>query len=151
MNIPFNQPYLTGREIEFVEESLRSGHLSGNGPFTKKCQGFFEQRYGFAKTFLTASCTDALEMCALLCDLKPGDEVIMPSYTFVSTANAFALRGATIRFADSLPDHPNVDPERIRELVNENTRVVVVVHYAGAACNMDEILELAADHDLPIG
>ncbi|MCA9778732.1 MAG: dTDP-4-amino-4,6-dideoxygalactose transaminase [Candidatus Eremiobacteraeota bacterium] len=150
MHIPFNKPYLTGQELQFVQESLASGHLSGNGPFTKKCQAFFQERYGFLKTFLTASCTDALEMCAILCDLEPGDEVIMPSYTFVSTANAFALRGARIRFADSLPGNPNLDPESVRSLVNESTKVIVVVHYAGIACDMDEILSIASDKGLMV-
>jgi len=146
--VPFNKPYLTGREMEFVKEVLESGHLSGNGPFTKKCQQFFQERYGFRRAFLTASCTDALEMCALLCNLEPGDEVIMPSYTFVSTANAFALRGANIRFADSLPDDPNVDPESIRALISDKTKVIVVVHYAGIACPMEEILEIARANNL---
>jgi dTDP-4-amino-4,6-dideoxygalactose transaminase len=141
-------PYLTGRELEFVEQALASGHLSGNGPFTKKCHQFFQERYGFRKVFLTASCTDALEMCAVLCDLAPGDEVIIPSYTFVSTANAFALRGARIRFADSLPDNPNVAPESIRSLITDKTKVIVVVHYAGIACDMDQILDIAREHNL---
>jgi len=146
--IPFNRPYLTGRELEFIEEALESRHLAGDGRFTRRCQSFFEQRYGFGHTFLTASCTDALEMCALLTEVGPGDEVIIPSYTFVSTANAFALRGATIRFADSLPENPNIDPAAVRRLINPRTKVVVVVHYGGVACDMAEILAIAKEHNL---
>ena len=146
--IPFNKPYLTGQELSYVKQVLASNHLSGNGPFTKRCQAFFEERYGFGKTFLTSSCTDALEMCAILADIQPGDEVIMPSYTFVSTANAFALRGARIRFADSLPGNPNIDPKSVSELVSDKTKAVVVVHYAGIACHMDEILEITTKNNL---
>lgn len=146
--IPFNKPFLTGRELEFVGDVLQSGHLSGNGPYTKKCQEFFQARYGFHRAFLTASCTDALEMCALLADIQPGDEVILPSYTFVSTANAFALRGATLRFADSQDDNPNVDLDSMRSLITPKTKALVAVHYAGVACPMDEILQLAKEHNL---
>lgn len=148
IRIPFNEPYLTGQELSHVSQVLESGHLSGNGPFTKKCQKFFEQRYGFLRTFLTASCTDALEMCAILADVQPGDEVIMPSYTFVSTANAFALRGAKIRFCDSLPDHPNLDIASVESLISAKTKVIVVMHYGGVACDMDEIMALASKHGI---
>src|SRR5512145_1056890 len=107
-SIPFNKPFLTGKETEYIEMAVRSGKISGNGMFTNKCHDFFQQRYGFKKCLLTTSCTDALEMAAILCDIQPGDEVIMPSYTFVSSANAFILRGAKIRFADTYADYPNI-------------------------------------------
>src|SRR6478736_3370943 len=108
MNIPFNKPFLTGKELTYIQEAVQSGKISGDGLFTKKCHQFFESRYGFKKCLLTTSCTDALEMAAILLDIEPGDEVIVPSYTFVSTANAFALRGAKIVFADSRADHPGM-------------------------------------------
>ncbi len=146
--IPFNKPYLTGKEAHYLYQAVCSGHLSGNGAFTKKCQQFFEKRYGFGKCLLTTSCTDALEMAALLCDVKVGDEVIMPSYTFVSTANAFVLRGATIVFAESRSDHPGIDEDAIEALITERTRVIVPVHYAGVACDMDKIMALAHKYGL---
>lgn len=142
--IGFNKPYLTGKEISYIQQAVLLEKLSGNGFFTKKCQEFFTERYGFKKTLLTHSCTAALEMAALLIDIKPGDEVIMPSYTFVSTANAFLLRGASIIFADSNPINPNIDIKHIAKLVTPNTKAIVVVHYAGIACDMDAIMELAA-------
>jgi len=148
MKIPFNKPYLTGKEAHYVEQAISSGKISGNGLFTKKCQAFFESKYGFRKTFLTTSCTDALEMCAILLDIKPGDEVIMPSYTFVSTANAFILRGARIVFCDSGENNPNIDVDQIESLVTKKTKAIVVVHYAGVACDMDKIMSLASDHDI---
>src|SRR5690606_2383928 len=135
--IPFNKPYLTGKETHYIEDAVKSGKISGNGKYTKLCQQFFEQRYGFKKCLLTTSCTDALEMAAILLNIKPGDEVIMPSYTFVSTANAFVLRGAKIIFADSRKDHPNMDEKSIEALITPNTKAIVPVHYAGIACNMD--------------
>lgn len=141
--IPFNKPYLTGKESHYLYQAVQSGHISGNGTFTKKCQRFFEERYGFGRCFLTTSCTDALEMAALLCDIRQGDEVIMPSYTFVSTANAFALRGAKLVFADSRKDHPGIDEDSIEDLITKKTRAIVVVHYAGVGCNMDKIMALA--------
>ncbi|NEQ04395.1 aminotransferase class I/II-fold pyridoxal phosphate-dependent enzyme, partial [Moorena sp. SIO3F7] len=113
MKIPFNKPYLTGRESHYIYQAISSGKISGNGMFTKKCQNFFEKKYSFLKTFLTTSCTDALEMCAILLNISPGDEVIMPAYTFVSTANAFVLRGAKIVFCDSMQDHPNIDADKV--------------------------------------
>jgi dTDP-4-amino-4,6-dideoxygalactose transaminase len=146
--IPFNKPYFTGKETEYIKEAVASGHISGNGKYTKKCQQFFEEKYGFKKTLLTTSCTDALEMAAILINLKEGDEVIMPSYTFVSTANAFVLRGAKIVFADSLPNHPNMDCYTLEALITPKTKVIVPVHYAGVACDMDAIMELAKKHNL---
>jgi len=148
VRIPFNIPYTTGKEIEYIQLAIESGHLSGNGAFTKKCQSFFEERYGFKKALLTTSCTDALEMAALLIDIKPGDEVIVPAYTFVSTALAFARQGAVIRFVDSGSDHPGMDETLIEPLINKKTRVIVPVHYAGVACNMDIIMDIADRYNL---
>lgn len=148
--IPFNKPYLHGRELVYIAQAVASGKISGDGLFTKKCHDFFEQRFGFRKALTTTSCTDALEMSALLLDISPGDEVILPSYNFVSGANAFALRGATLRFADSLPDHPNIDPAKISELITPRTKAIVVVHYAGVACNMDAVLAVAKDRGIAV-
>lgn len=141
--IPFNKPYLHGRELVYIAQAVASGKISGDGLFTKKCHTFFEQRYGFAKALMTTSCTDALEMSALLLDIKEGDEVIVPSFTFVSSANAFVLRGATLVFADSERLNPNIDAESIEALITPRTRAIVVVHYAGVACDMDRILAIA--------
>lgn len=146
--IPFNKPYLTGKETEYIEESVKSGKISGNGIFTKKCQDFFEANYNIKKALLTTSCTDALEMAAILINLQEGDEVIMPSYTFVSTANAFVLRGAKIIFADSMSNHPNIDASKIEALITSKTKAIVPVHYAGVACDMDTIMDLAKKHNL---
>lgn len=148
MKIPFNKPYLTGKETQYIEEAVKSGKISGNGIFTQKCQQFFESNYGFKKSLLTTSCTDALEMAAILINIKEGDEVIMPSYTFVSTANAFVLRGAKIIFADSMPNHPNIDATKIEALITPKTKAIVPVHYAGVACDMDVIMELANKYNL---
>ena len=148
MNIPFNKPYLTGNEIKYIEDAVKSGHISGNGKYTKKCQQFFEQKYGFKKVLLTTSCTDALEMAAILINIKEGDEVIMPSYTFVSTSNAFVLRGAKIVFADSMPNHPNIDASTIEALITSKTKAIVPVHYAGVACDMDVIMDLSKKYNL---
>ena len=148
MMIPFNKPYCSGRELSYMQEVCQSMTMSGNGEFTKLCHGFMEKRYGFRKCLLCTSGTDALEMCAMLCDLKPGDEVICPSYTFVSSAIAFLREGAYVRFADSGADNPNVTAETIRPLINEHTKVIVVVHYAGVACDMDAIMALAEEHNL---
>lgn len=148
MKIPFNKPYLTGKEAHYMYEAVFTGKISGNGVFTKKCQQFFEDKYGFRKTLLTTSCTDALEMAALLIDIKPGDEVIIPSFTFVSTANAFVLRGAKIIFADSESKTPNLDADKLEELITEKTRAIVPVHYAGIACDMDKIMSLADKYNL---
>jgi dTDP-4-amino-4,6-dideoxygalactose transaminase len=147
-NIPFNKPFLTGKETEYIEEALVFGKISGNGNFTKKCHAFFQERYGFRKSLLTSSCTDALEMAAILVDIQPGDEVIMPSYTFVSTANAFILRGAHILFVDSRKDHPGMDEDLIEELITPKTKAIVVVHYAGVACDMEKIMEIAARYNI---
>jgi dTDP-4-amino-4,6-dideoxygalactose transaminase len=146
--IPFNKPYLTGEETNYMHDAVQTGKISGNGKYTKMCQEFFERQYGFGKCLLTTSCTDALEMAALLIDIQPGDEVIMPSYTFVSTANAFVLRGAVIVFADSRKDHPGMDEDSIEKLVTSKTKAIVPVHYAGVACDMDKIMEVATKHDL---
>ncbi|MEL6133674.1 MAG: aminotransferase class I/II-fold pyridoxal phosphate-dependent enzyme, partial [Bacteroidota bacterium] len=148
MRIPFNKPYLTGKEAHYLYKAVYSGKISGNGAFTKKCQRFFEERYGFRKTLLTTSCTDALEMAALLIDIQPGDEVIMPSYTFVSTANAFVLRGANIIFADSETFTPNMDVQQLESLITEKTKAIVPVHYSGVACDMDAIMALAEKYQL---
>lgn len=146
--IPFNKPYLTGNETEYITDAVSSGKISGNGKYTQMCHDFFETRYGFGKCLLTTSCTDALEMAALLLDIQPGDEVIMPSYTFVSTANAFVLRGATIVFADSGTDNPNIDVTTIESLITPKTKAIVPVHYAGIACDMDTIMTLAVKYNL---
>ncbi len=146
--IPFNKPYLTGKEVHYMYQAVFTGKLSGNGVFTKKCQKFFEDRYGFKKCIMTTSCTDALEMAAILCDVKPGDEVIVPSYTFVSSALAFVRQGAKIVFADSCENNPNIDAEKIESLITSKTKVIVPVHYAGVACDMDKIMEIANKHNL---
>jgi dTDP-4-amino-4,6-dideoxygalactose transaminase len=148
MLIPFNKPFLTGKETHYIYEAVNSGKLSGNGIFTKKCQQFFEEQYGFKKTLLTTSCTDALEMAAMLANIKPGDEVIIPSYTFVSTALAFVRQGAKIIFADSGVNNPNIDVDLIEPLITKFTKAIVPVHYAGIACNMDKIMELANKYNL---
>jgi len=146
--IPFNKPFLTGKETQYIEEAVKSGKISGNGIFTQKCHEFFQKRYGFIKCLLTTSCTDALEMASILCNIQPGDEVIVPSYTFVSTANAFVLRGAKIVFADSRSDHPGIDESKIESLITSRTKVIVPVHYAGVACDMDIIMDIATRHNL---
>ena len=146
--IPFNKPHLSGNELDYIKDAVNSGKLSGNGKYTKKCQHFFEEKYGFKKTFLTTSCTDALEMCALLLDIKPGDEVIIPSYTFVSTALAFVRQGAKIIFADSEKNTPNLDVRKIEYLITDKTKVIVPVHYAGVAVDMDPLMDLASKYNL---
>ena len=147
--IGFNVPHLTGNEMCYIETAVRQNvQLSGNGPFTKKCQRFFEDKYGFKKCLLTTSCTDALEMCTMLCDIQPGDEVIVPSYTFVSSALAFVRAGAKIVFANSMRRNPNIDAETIEALITPKTKVIVPVHYAGVACDMDRIMEIAGCHNL---
>lgn len=146
--IDFNRPHLTGKETHYMYQAVSKFHLSGNGEYTKRCQQFFEERYGFKKCLLTTSGTDALEMCAMLCDLKPGDEVIIPSYTFVSTALAFLREGAKVVFADSMKRNPNLDAEAIEALITPKTKVIVPVHYAGVACDMDRIMEIAQRHNL---
>ena len=146
--IPFNKPFLTGKETHYIYEAVNSGKISGNGIFTKKCQQWFEEQYGFKKVLLTTSCTDALEMAAILANIQPGDEVIVPSYTFVSTAIAFVRQGATIIFADSYSNNPNIDADKIETLITPKTKAIVPVHYAGVACDMDKIMELASKYNL---
>ena len=148
MNIPFNKPYLTGKEGHYIYQAVLSGKISGDGVFTKKCHAYFEQTFGFKKTLLTTSCTDALEMAALLINIEPGDEVILPSYTFVSTANAFVLRGAKLVFVDSGRDNPNMDVTKVEACITPKTKAIVPVHYAGIAVDMDPLLELAKKHNL---
>jgi dTDP-4-amino-4,6-dideoxygalactose transaminase len=148
MNIPFNKPFLTGNETKYIEKAVLSQKISGDGNYTKLCHEFFEKKYGFKKVLLTTSCTDALEMAALLLNIKEGDEVIMPSYTFVSTANAFVLRGAKIIFVDSQRNHPNLDADLIEELITEKTKVIVPVHYSGMACDMVKIMHIAKKYNI---
>jgi len=146
--IPFNAPPIVGSELEYMQSAMASGKLCGDGGFTRRCQQWMEQRFGSKKVLLTPSCTASLEMAALLINLQPGDEVIMPSYTFVSTANAFVLRGATIVFVDIRPDTLNIDESKIEAAITEKTRAIVPVHYAGVACEMDAIMALAAQYKL---
>ena len=148
MPIPFNKPHLTGKELHYISEAHAKGHLSGDGPFTKKCHAWLEQRIGCTKALLTHSCTGALEMSALLAEIQPGDEVIMPSYTFVSTANAFVLRGGVPVFVDIRPDTLNLDETKIEAAITPRTKVIVPVHYAGVGCEMDAIMAIAARHKL---
>ncbi len=148
MPIPFNKPYATGKEITYIEEAINNAHLSGDGPFTKKCHAWLESTIQTKKALLTNSCTAALEMAAILADLKEGDEVIMPSFTFVSTANAFVLRGAVPVFVDIRPDTVNIDEKLIRKAITKKTKAIVPVHYAGVSCEMDVILALAEEYNL---
>jgi dTDP-4-amino-4,6-dideoxygalactose transaminase len=148
MNIPFNKPYMTGKELWYISQAHASGHLAGDGQFTKKCNAWLEQRTGSQKALLTHSCTAALEMAAILAEVGPGDEVIMPSYTFVSTANAFVLRGATPVFVDIRPDTLNIDETKIEAAITPLTKVIVPVHYAGVSCEMDTIMDIARRHNL---
>jgi len=148
--IPFNWPVAVGRELEYVTQAAASSHLCGDGPFTKRCEAFLQRHTGAARAMLTTSCTHALEMSALLLDVRPGDEVIVPSFTFVSTANAFVLRGATPVFADIRPDTLNIDERLLPGLVTPKTKAMVVVHYAGVGCEMDAIMETAARAGLPV-
>lgn len=141
--IRFNKPYTTGKENEFLKDVITRGRFCGNGYYTQLCNRYFEEKYKFKKCLLTTSCTDALEMCAILANIKPGDEVIIPSYTFVSTALAFVRQGASIVFADSSAENPNIDPDSIEKLISHKTKALVVVHYAGCACDMDRIVEIA--------
>jgi dTDP-4-amino-4,6-dideoxygalactose transaminase len=141
--IPFNKPYLTGKETRYIRQAVLSGKISGNGLFTSKCHQFFEREYGFKKVLLTTSCTDALEMAALLIDACPDDEIIVPSYTFVSTANAFVMRGAKIVFVDSSEQSPHLNADLIERLITSKTKAIVPVHYAGIACDMEKIMSLS--------
>lgn len=146
--IPFNKPYLTGKETQYIHEAVLLGKISGNGIFTKKCHSFFEDHYGFKKCLLTTSCTDALEMAAILCHIQPGDEVIVPSYTFVSSALAFVRQGAKIIFADSCINNPNMDANKIETLITDRTKVIIPVHYAGVSCDMNRIMSIANKYNL---
>ncbi|MDO1450977.1 dTDP-4-amino-4,6-dideoxygalactose transaminase [Rhodocytophaga aerolata] len=143
----FNKPYLTGNEIKYIQEAIIK-QTSGNGFFTNKCHQYFQEKYGFKKVLLTTSCTDALEMAAILINIHPGDEVIIPSYTYVSTANPFVLRGAKIVFADSSPNHPNIDVDSIELLISPRTKALVIVHYAGMACNMDKLNKIVEKYNI---
>ena len=146
--IPFNKPYLCGKELGYIAQAHAKGQLAGDGSFTKQCQGWLEQRTGCSMALLTHSCTGALEMAAILADIQPGDEVIMPSFTFVSTANAFVLRGGVPVFVDIRPDTLNLDETKIEAAITPRTRAVVPVHYAGVACEMDAIMDSARRHNL---
>jgi dTDP-4-amino-4,6-dideoxygalactose transaminase len=148
--IPFNRPYVSGKEFAYIHQAVENGHLSGNGPFSKRCQALLEEITGCRRALLTTSCTDALEMAALLLDLAPGDEVIVPSFTFVSSANAFALRGARIVFADIRRDTLNLNEAGLEGLITSRTRAVVPVHYAGVGCEMPAILAIAADRGIAV-
>lgn len=146
--IPFNKPYFTGKETELIEEVFRGGQLAGNGAFTAKCHRFFQERFGFEHCFLTNSATSALEMAAILCCIEPGDEVILPSYTFVASATPFALLGAKLVFCDSENTSPNMDAQHVKSLISPKTKVIVVMHYAGLACDLEAIMALANEHGI---
>ncbi|MFT4524148.1 MAG: dTDP-4-amino-4,6-dideoxygalactose transaminase [Bacteroidia bacterium] len=150
MNVKFNQPYTTGNELKYLEKAISFGHLSGNGEFTKKSQDLLKRHSAVRQCLLTTSCTDALEMSSLLAEVKQGDEVIIPAYTFVSTANAFAMRGAKIVLVDSRPDHPGMDENQLESLINNRTKAIVPVHYAGVACDMEKIMALARQFNLMV-
>jgi dTDP-4-amino-4,6-dideoxygalactose transaminase len=150
LKIPFNKPILAGNEFKYLNEAISNGHISGDGPFTRKCHSILEKILNVPKALLTTSCTHALEMSAILVDIKPGDEVIIPSFTFVSTVNAFVLRGARPIFADIRQDTLNLDENLLEQLITPNTKLIVPVHYAGVGCEMDAILEIAGQHDIPV-
>ncbi len=149
-SIPFNRPYMTGKELHYIAQAHAGGHLAGDGPFTALCHGWLESRVGAPRALLTHSCTAALEMAALLLDLEPGDEIIMPSYTFVSTANAFVLRGAVPVFVDVRADTFNLDERLVEDALTSRTRAIVPVHYAGVGCEMDELMRIASEHGLRV-
>jgi dTDP-4-amino-4,6-dideoxygalactose transaminase len=149
-HIPFNRPFLCGREFEFQREAIAKSHISGDGVFTKKCHALLETELGVAKALLTTSCTHALEMAALLLEIAPGDEIIVPSFTFVSTVNAFVLRGARPIFIDIRPDTLNLDEDQLQRLITPRTKAIIAVHYAGVGCEMDAILEIARRHGVPV-
>ena len=150
MKVPFNRPHLTGREFTYISEAVDGGQLAGNGPFTQRCQAWLARELGCPRTLLTHSCTAALEMAALLLDPAPGDEIIMPSFTFVSTANAFVLRGARPVFVDIRPDTLNIDETLIEAAITDRTRAIVPVHYGGVACDMDAMMDIAQRHNLVV-
>lgn len=148
--IDFNRPPFVGKELDYIKEAIDLGKLCGDGEFTKRCSAWMKEKFDVSNVFLTTSCTHALEMASYLCDLQPGDEVIMPSYTFVSTADAFVLRGAKIVFVDIRPDTMNIDETKIEAAITEKTKVIVPVHYAGVSCAMDEIMDIAKRHNLKV-
>jgi dTDP-4-amino-4,6-dideoxygalactose transaminase len=149
VQIPFNKPFVVGKELLYIAEAVtKNRHISGNGPFTRRCERWLEKALGCRKALLTHSCTAALEIAAILCDIKAGDEVIMPSFTFVSTANAFVLRGAVPVFIDIRPDTLNMDETLVEQAITPRSKAVVPVHYAGLGCAMDEIMDIGARHDL---
>lgn len=148
--IPFNQPFAVGKEFEYIRQAIKNVHTCGDGPFTKKCHAFLEQTLGVNKALLTTSCTHALEMAALLLNIQPGDEVIVPSFTFVSTVNAFVLRGAYPVFCDIRPDTLNLDENKLEKLITSRTKVIVPVHYAGVGCEMDAIMEIAGRYGVAV-
>jgi dTDP-4-amino-4,6-dideoxygalactose transaminase len=148
MEIPFNRPFIIGKELSYIAQSVLNGHISGDGPFTKKCQALMEEKFNARKILLTHSCTAALEMAAILCEVGPSDEVMMPSYTFVSTANAFYIRGAKIVFIDIRPDTLNIDETKISEAITKFTKVIVPVHYGGVGCGMGTLMDIARRHHL---
>ena len=150
MKVVFNRALYAGNEEAYIKSALTTGDTSGDNKFTKECHRMLQDRYGFKKVFLTTSCTDALEMSALLLNIQPGDQVIMPSYTFVSTANAFVLRGAEIIFADSEKSNPNIDPDQIEALITHKTKAIVIVHYAGVSCDMEKLWAISKKYNLPI-
>ena len=148
--IPFNKPTLIGAELDYIKDSVINNHISGDGKYTKLCNQIFAKKFNIRKSLLTTSCTDALELSALLLDIKNGDEIIMPSFTFVSTANAFALRGANIIFVDSCENNPNIDPDKIENLITNKTKAIVVVHYAGISCDMVKIMNLSKKYNIKV-
>ncbi|MDA9212536.1 dTDP-4-amino-4,6-dideoxygalactose transaminase [Gammaproteobacteria bacterium] len=148
--IPFNKPFTIGNELEYIKQAVESGKISGDGTFTKKCHDFFATDFGLKRSLLTTSCTDALEMSAILLNIEPGDEVILPAYTFVSTANAFALRGAKLVFVDSYPHSPNIDASLIEDSITSKTKAIVIVHYAGIACDMDLIMSISKKYNISV-
>src|SRR5512134_1637233 len=150
IRVDFNRPVIVGRELEYIAQAIQSGHISGDGPFTKKVHALLEQELGVPKALLTTSCTHALEMAAILLDIQPGDEVIIPDFTFVSTVNAFVLRGARPIFLDIRPDTLNLDESKLEAAVTPRTKAIVPVHYAGVACEMGEILAIASQHSISI-
>ena len=150
IKVDFNRPVILGRELEYIQQAINNGHISGDGPFTKKCHAFLEQELGIRKALLTTSCTHALEMAAILLEIQPGDEVIIPDFTFVSTVNAFVLRGARPVFVDIRPDTLNLDESKLEEAITPRTRAIVPVHYAGIGCEMDAIMDVARRHQLPV-
>ena len=150
MKIDFNRPAIVGKELEYIKDAVDQGMLCGDGKYTKLCSQWMKERFHVNQVFLTTSCTHALEMAAFLCDIQPGDEVIMPSFTFVSTADAFVLRGAKIVFVDIRPDTMNLDEKLIEQAITEKTKAIVPVHYAGVACEMDAIMDIARRHHLKV-